>query len=988
MNRNQCVNGKKGKKMDNSEEIHKIDEDIFRLEELKKNGAIPADLADASIDALKVKRATYLLQLHGNGAVVQGDNSNAAGRDAILIDGDMQDSILIKGDNNEINIDAQPKTKKETLREAYLSLVFNQVSPLALSGVVRQSASEPEMQLDLSAVYTALLTQASSVDFEESLNITDKTTNLNQERFSEGISVVEQMNKHSRIVLLGEPGSGKSTFINFVAMCMAGEALGYKNANLKSLTQPILQDINETSKTKGDFRTRETQSWEYGTLLPIRIILRDFASRGLASEETLDSAEHIWNFVVSELQSSSLSEFAPLLKKELREKGGLVLFDGLDEVPEAESRRKQICTAIDNFVAAFPRCRYLVTSRTYAYQKQDWKLKDFNEVVLNSFSKEQISYFVDHWYAHITKLKNQNPEDGKGKANILKKAIFSNSRLMSLAERPLLLTLIASIHAWRGGLLPDKRQELYSDAVDLLLDWWESQRVVRDAKGMISIIQPSLAEWLKVDRKKMRNFLNQLAFDAHMEQSEILNTADISENVLISGLMSLTQNPDVKPIRLIEYLRDRAGLLVPRGVGVYTFLHRTFQEYLAACYLTDHDYPELIANLVRAEPNRWREVALLAGAKAAEGTAVFALWSLVDSLSPEFENEGDDARHWGAQIAGQAVTEIAELEKISVSTQMKINRLRLRLLEIVEGTSLPIEERVQAGSNLSILGDQRFDHDLWHLPADENLGFVFIPSGRFLLGSNDEDKMALEREKPQHELMLPGFWIAKYPVTVAQFIDFIDETKHSFDGFEINQISSNPVVSVNWYDALDYIQWLRPKIFKYAAAQLEKGVINPLWQGINDGRLTLNLPSEAEWEKSARGINGQLFPWGKDYDNEKANTGITKVGNPSPVGCFSAGRSPYGLLDASGNVWEWTRNIALQRKENSSEIIKEYNYPYNSRDGREDITANINSLRILRGGSFYNDLGSARCAFRLRDSPIIRSKLYGFRIAILPVVTS
>jgi predicted NACHT family NTPase len=162
--------------------------------------------------------------------------------------------------------------------------------------------------------------------------------------------------------------------------------------------------------------------------------------------------------------------------------------------------------------------------------------------------------------------------------------------------------------------------------------------------------------------------------------------------------MNLSQNPDVKPARLIEYLRDRAGLLISRGVGVYTFPHRTFQEYLAACYLTDHDYPDAVAQLARQEPNRWREVVLLAGAKAARGAADFALWALVDTLSPEIEIGSEKMSYWGAQIAGQAIVEIANLEKISVSNTGKIHRLRIRLLDIMEGNRLPAVERAQEGS--------------------------------------------------------------------------------------------------------------------------------------------------------------------------------------------------------------------------------------------------------------------------------------------------
>lgn len=179
---------------------------------------------------------------------------------------------------------------------------------------------------------------------------------------------------------------------------------------------------------------------------------------------------------------------------------------------------------------------------------------------------------------------------------------------------------------------------------------------MRNARGELVVRQPSLAEWLKVDRAKVRALLEDLAYQAHARQPETTGTADILEGDLVSGLMRLSQNPDVNPRQLVDYLSLRAGLLISRGVGVYTFPHRTFQEYLAACHLTNHDYPDKVAELACADFNRWREVALLVGAKAARGTAS-AIWSLVDALcyadpTPESAENGQ----WGALLLGRSYT--------------------------------------------------------------------------------------------------------------------------------------------------------------------------------------------------------------------------------------------------------------------------------------------------------------------------------------------
>ncbi|MFY9975872.1 MAG: hypothetical protein WAK53_16565 [Chromatiaceae bacterium] len=183
------------------------------------------------------------------------------------------------------------------------------------------------------------------------------------------------------------------------------------------------------------------------------------------------------------LAGAGLEGYGPALRKHLRNPGGLVLLDGLDEVPEAEQRREQVKQAVEDFTEVYRRCRVLVTSRTYAYQNQDWRLQGFAEAVLAPLSDGQIRRFIDRWYAHAATLGRLDAEDAQGRAALLRDAVFRRGRLLGLARRPLLLTLIASLHAWRGGNLPEKRERLYADTVELLLDFWEQRRLRRDAAG-------------------------------------------------------------------------------------------------------------------------------------------------------------------------------------------------------------------------------------------------------------------------------------------------------------------------------------------------------------------------------------------------------------------------------------------------------------------------------------------------------------------------
>jgi formylglycine-generating enzyme required for sulfatase activity len=116
-----------------------------------------------------------------------------------------------------------------------------------------------------------------------------------------------------------------------------------------------------------------------------------------------------------------------------------------------------------------------------------------------------------------------------------------------------------------------------------------------------------------------------------------------------------------------------------------------------------------------------------------------------------------------------------------------------------------------------------------------------------------------------------------------------------------------------------------------------------------------------------------VFAWGDDYDPDKANVSDTRLGDTSPVGCFARGATPEDLQDMTGNVWEWTRSHYKP-------------YPYVFKDGREDLKAGDNILRVLRGGSFLNEARNARCASRYRywHDPNIRSVDSGFRVVAVP----
>jgi formylglycine-generating enzyme required for sulfatase activity len=242
---------------------------------------------------------------------------------------------------------------------------------------------------------------------------------------------------------------------------------------------------------------------------------------------------------------------------------------------------------------------------------------------------------------------------------------------------------------------------------------------------------------------------------------------------------------------------------------------------------------------------------------------------------------------------------------------------------------------------------------------------VKIPAGKFLMGSTPEQaqraindgakKDWVEWEQPQHTVELSEYFIGKYPITNQQYQAFIKEDGKSPKGWDGDQYpqgkDAHPVVNVSWEDAMLYVKWLNEKTKK-----------------------NYRLPTEAEWEKAARGENGRMWSWGNEFGEKNANTAELKLKDTTPVGQFSPqGDSPYDCADMMGNVWEWCNDWLDE---------KEYK---NRKDGVKDPQGTqTGTYRVLRGGSFYYDRSGVRCAYRNWNDPNHRGDGYGFRVCVSP----
>jgi formylglycine-generating enzyme required for sulfatase activity len=318
-------------------------------------------------------------------------------------------------------------------------------------------------------------------------------------------------------------------------------------------------------------------------------------------------------------------------------------------------------------------------------------------------------------------------------------------------------------------------------------------------------------------------------------------------------------------------------------------------------------------------------------------------------------------------------------------------RARGRLAELLTLGKLAPRERAAAGDTLADLGDSRLE-----VMTLEGMQLCYVPAGSFWMGS-EGDPLGRDNEKPLHEVDIPyDYWLGRYPVSNAQFAAFVSAGGYREPAFWPEaqaakywrsgkfgdrdapsdygrpfSLPNHPVVGVSWYEALAFCRWLSG-VWR-EARRLPAG-----W--------SVTLPSEAEWEKAARGgleipaepgivsagealqsesepswqtnpEKQRRYPWGDTLAAEMANYKEAGIGTTCAVGSFPADTSPYSVNDMAGNVNEWTRSRWGKKLGEP-----DFKYPYEPGDGREELDSR--DRRVVRGGSFYDDEKWPRCAYR------------------------
>ena len=745
----------------------------------------------------------------------------------------------------------------------------------------------------------------------------------NEHADEDDLSGVLLHNPH--MVLIGDPGSGKTTFLSFVALNLA-------RAQLAGDRGAALQRIGLQGEPP----------------FPVFVRLGPFGKFLLEQADPAypeDSPEHFYRYVEHAHRGFPHGLPGGYLKNRILEGDCMLLLDGLDEVPGEETRRR-VVRIIDQVVTAGKESgnRHVATARTRSYRGTSQFSGTFEVAELADFEEEDVDAFVANWSRALYRAggkPDSAPESAQAAqyGDELRAAIRAHPSVRVLTASPLMLTVLAVVH-WNRSKLPEQRAELYQSAVDYLLD-----------------TRRELSGYKTTQRLEA---LRAVALRMQEDPAGVVRTLGRGE---AAEVVRTTLGIDKK--EALDFLDAESllsGVLVSRIEGEVEFWHLTFQEYLAALELsTRSTYWE---NVERRLPDpQWSEVLLLLGGCLRK----LGIKNAAELIRKVVEQNGSIARKAAAVgLAGRILRDI-EPYGGDASAGTGFREALDAVLSIFRPDTAPVAEtiRVDVGEALGSAGDPRLD--------DMEPEFVSIPGESFWMGTQKEsrkkpgyDEDSFISESPVHRVTVSDFQIARYPTTVAQFERFVNAGKDGYDneafwtgaGWALRSKAGHdrpaswseqlrhpnrPVIGVSWHEADAYCRWLAAKT-----------------------RTSVALPTEAQWEFTARGPGGRKYPWGAETPTDRHANIDGRVGRLTPVAIYPLGATPEGIQDLAGNVWEWTSSIFRP-------------YPYSAEDAGEDASG-VEGRRVLRGGSWGFGAYGARAACRYADPPVGRDLDVGFRV--------